>query len=114
VHVSPPHVVSSRAAEIGYIDTLLDLARGSRGTRETVRAERFALRDADAGHASARRSHPDMGAALPDAITRLWENAWTEFIPFLDYDVEIRKVICYTNAIESLNVPLPARGQSQR
>jgi transposase-like protein len=37
------------------------------------------------------------------AITRLWENAWTEFIPFLDYDVEIRKVICSTNAIESLN-----------
>ena len=37
------------------------------------------------------------------AITRLWENAWTEFVPFLDYDVEIRKVICSTNAIESLN-----------
>jgi hypothetical protein len=26
-----------------------------------------------------------------------------EFIPFLDYDIEIRKVICSTNAIESLN-----------
>jgi putative transposase len=37
------------------------------------------------------------------AIIRLWRNAWTEFIPFLDYDVEIRKVICTTNAIESLN-----------
>ena len=37
------------------------------------------------------------------AIIRLWENAWSEFIPFLDYDVEIRKVICSTNAIESLN-----------
>ncbi|SNU02583.1 Transposase (or an inactivated derivative), partial [Ruaniaceae bacterium KH17] len=37
------------------------------------------------------------------AIIRLWENAWEEFIPFLDYDVEIRKVICSTNAIESLN-----------
>ncbi len=37
------------------------------------------------------------------AIVRLWENAWTEFIPFLDYDVEIRRVICSTNAIESLN-----------
>ena len=37
------------------------------------------------------------------AIVRLWENAWAEFIPFLDYDVEIRKVICSTNAIESLN-----------
>lgn len=37
------------------------------------------------------------------AVIRLWDNAWSEFIPFLDYDVEIRKVICSTNAIESLN-----------
>jgi putative transposase len=37
------------------------------------------------------------------AIIRLWENAWTEFVPFLDYDVEIRRVICSTNAIESVN-----------
>ena len=37
------------------------------------------------------------------AVVRLWENAWEEFIPFLDYDVEIRRVICSTNAIESLN-----------
>jgi putative transposase len=37
------------------------------------------------------------------AISKLWENAWSEFIPFLDYDVEIRRVICSTNAIESLN-----------
>ncbi len=37
------------------------------------------------------------------AIIRLWRNAWPEFIPFLDYDVEIRRVICSTNAIESLN-----------
>jgi putative transposase len=37
------------------------------------------------------------------AISRLWTNAWTEFIPFLDHDVEIRRVICSTNAIESLN-----------
>jgi transposase-like protein len=37
------------------------------------------------------------------AIIRLWENAWAEFIPFLEYDIEIRKVICSTNAIESLN-----------
>jgi len=37
------------------------------------------------------------------AVIRLWTNAWEEFIPFLAYDVEIRKVICSTNAIESLN-----------
>lgn len=37
------------------------------------------------------------------AIQHLWENAWEEFIPFLDYDAEIRTVLCSTNAIESLN-----------
>nr|WP_252189800.1 MULTISPECIES: IS256 family transposase [unclassified Rhodococcus (in: high G+C Gram-positive bacteria)] len=37
------------------------------------------------------------------AIVRLWESAWSEFVPFLDYDPEIRRVICSTNAIESLN-----------
>jgi putative transposase len=37
------------------------------------------------------------------AIVKLWQSAWAEFIPFLDYDVEIRRIICSTNAIESLN-----------
>jgi transposase-like protein len=37
------------------------------------------------------------------AIIRLRENAWEQFIPFLDYDIEIRKVLCSTSAIESLN-----------
>jgi transposase-like protein len=42
------------------------------------------------------------GAQYP-AIVTLWRSAWEEFIPFLDYDVEIRRIICSTNAIESLN-----------
>ena len=33
----------------------------------------------------------------------MWRSSWEEFIPFLAYDVEIRKVLCSTNAIESLN-----------
>jgi len=37
------------------------------------------------------------------AVIKLWRSAWEEFIPFLDYDVEIRRIICSTNAIESLN-----------
>lgn len=42
------------------------------------------------------------GARYP-AIVRLWENAWAEFVPFLAFDAEIRKVICSTNAVESVN-----------
>ena len=37
------------------------------------------------------------------AIIRLWTNAWAEFVPFLQFDNEIRTVICTTNAIESIN-----------
>jgi transposase-like protein len=37
------------------------------------------------------------------AIIRLWQNAWPEFVPFLSYSPEIRKVIYSTNAIESLH-----------
>ncbi|GAA2285924.1 IS256 family transposase [Streptomyces atrovirens] len=37
------------------------------------------------------------------AIVRLWEAAWAEFVPFLRFDVEIRKIVCTTNAIESIN-----------
>jgi putative transposase len=37
------------------------------------------------------------------AVVRLWERAWAEFVPFLAFDTEIRRVICSTNAIESVN-----------
>jgi putative transposase len=37
------------------------------------------------------------------AIVRLWTNAWAEFVPFLQFDQDIRTVICTTNAIESIN-----------
>jgi transposase-like protein len=37
------------------------------------------------------------------AIVKLWENAWPEFVPFLAFNPEIRKVVCSTNAIESVN-----------
>ena len=37
------------------------------------------------------------------AMIRAWENAWDEFVPFLDFPPELRKVVYTTNAIESLN-----------
>src|SRR6266571_1703561 len=40
------------------------------------------------------------------AIIRLWENAWAEFVPFLAYSPEIRKVLYSTNAIESVHARL--------
>lgn len=58
--------------------------------------------NADAASAALDELEEKWGDKYP-AMIRLWRNAWNEFIPFLDYDTEIRKVICSTNAIESLN-----------
>jgi putative transposase len=37
------------------------------------------------------------------AMVAMWERSWPEFVPFLDFPVEIRKLIYTTNGIESLN-----------
>jgi transposase-like protein len=37
------------------------------------------------------------------AMIGSWENAWHEFVPFLEFPVELRKIVYTTNAIESLN-----------
>src|SRR3954468_20552137 len=71
--------------------------------------------NADAALAALDELEEKWGTKYP-AMIRLWRNAWNEFIPFLDYDVEIRTVICSTNAIESLNAryrrAVQARGPS--
>jgi transposase-like protein len=36
-------------------------------------------------------------------MIQMWENAWSEFVPFLDYEPEVRRVIYSTNAIESFH-----------
>jgi putative transposase len=51
----------------------------------------------------ARDSMPKKRAGKYPAIRSLWLDAWERFTPLLDYDLEIRRVICSTNAIESLN-----------
>lgn len=58
--------------------------------------------NAEAASAALDELEDRWGERYP-AMIRLWRNAWDEFIPFLDYDVEIRRVLCSTNAIESLN-----------
>jgi putative transposase len=47
----------------------------------------------------------DYGAKYP-AIVDLWRRNWERFIPFLEFDPAIRKIIYTTNAIESLNYQL--------
>jgi transposase-like protein len=37
------------------------------------------------------------------ALVAMWERSWAEFVPFLDFPIEIRRLIYTTNGIESLN-----------
>jgi len=41
--------------------------------------------------------------AIYPAMIGSWESAWEEFVPFLAFPVELRKIVYTTNAIESLN-----------
>jgi putative transposase len=45
------------------------------------------------------------GTQYPGAVD-VWRLAWDEFIPFLDYPPELRKIVYTTNAIESINFQL--------
>jgi len=40
------------------------------------------------------------------AVIDLWRRNWTRFVPFLEFDPAIRRIIYTTNAIESLNYQL--------
>lgn len=61
----------------------------------TTEAAELALKDFDT----------QFGAQYPGAID-VWRNAWPEFVPFLDFPVELRKIVYTTNAIESINFQL--------
>jgi transposase-like protein len=58
--------------------------------------------NAAAAEAAFESFHEKWGTKYP-AISKLWRNAWDNFIPFLDLDIEIRNLLSTTNAIETLN-----------
>jgi putative transposase len=58
--------------------------------------------NADAA-AAAFETFEEKWAGRYPAVSKLWRNAWDNFVPFLDLDIEIRNLLSSTNAIESLN-----------
>ena len=44
----------------------------------------------------------DAWAVTYPAMIRAWENSREEFVPFLEFPEELRRVVCTTNAVESL------------
>jgi putative transposase len=58
-----------------------------------------------AAKAAMEKLRSEWGGKYPGLIAT-WERAWEQFIPFLEFDKAIRKVIYTTNAIESINYQL--------
>jgi putative transposase len=90
------HVIRNAMRFVSYKDRK-KVATSMRAiyTAATVDAAELALKDFDTA----------FGAQYPGAID-VWHNAWPEFVPFLDYPVELRKIVYTTNAIESINFQL--------
>lgn len=64
-------------------------------TAPSVEAAELALKDLDA----------EWGRHYPGVVD-VWRRAWPEFVPFLDYPPELRKIVYTTNTIESINFQL--------
>jgi putative transposase len=64
-------------------------------TSPSVETAELALADMDKTH----------GVQYPGGID-VWRHAWNEFIPFLEFPPELRKVVYTTNLIESINYQL--------
>ncbi|GLP67355.1 hypothetical protein TUSST3_39770 [Streptomyces sp. TUS-ST3] len=80
------------------------LLRGPAGLGEDREGAQARLHRSDRrGRARAFVEFTDAWGGKYPAIVRLWEAAWAEFVSFLRFDVEIRKIVCTTNAIESIN-----------
>ncbi|MCA1672117.1 MAG: IS256 family transposase [Actinobacteria bacterium] len=90
------HVIRNAMRFVSYQDRK-KVAAGMRRiyTAPTLEAAELELKNLDT----------DFGAQYPGVID-VWRRAWNEFIPFLDYPVELRRIVYTTNAIESINFQL--------
>ena len=90
------HVIRNAMRFVSYQDRK-KIASSMRSiyTAPTVEAAELALTALD----------NDWGAQYPGVVD-VWRRAWNEFIPFLDYPPELRRIVYTTNAIESINYQL--------
>jgi putative transposase len=80
----------------------------SYGDRKKVAAGMRAIYTApstEAAEVAFRDFERDYGKQYPGAI-EVWRRAWNDFIPFLDYPPDLRKIVYTTNTIESINYQL--------
>ena len=91
------HVIRNAMRFVSYQDRKkIAASRCGRSTpRPPSRPPRSPCKDLDT----------EWGRQYPGVID-VWRRAWPEFIPFLDYPPELRRIVYTTNAIESINFQL--------
>jgi len=90
------HVLRNAMAFVSYTD------------RKHVAAAMKAIYTApsvEAAEAALGEFRNRFGRQYPGSVA-VWERAWPEFIPFLDYPPELRRIVYTTNLIESINYQL--------
>jgi putative transposase len=78
------------------------------GDRKKLAASMRAIYTAptlDAAELAFAEFEKQWGDKCPGAVD-VWKLAWDEFIPFLDYPAELRRIVYTTNVIESINFQL--------
>ena len=78
------------------------------GERKKVAAEMreiYTAVNVEAAELALKAFDEKYGQQYPGAVDT-WRLAWEEFVPFLDYPVELRKIVYTTNQIESINFQL--------
>lgn len=90
------HVIRNAMRFVSYGDRKkIAAAMRTIYTAPTVEAAEIALKELDR----------EWGRQYPGVID-VWRRAWNEFIPFLDYPAELRRIVYTTNMIESINYQL--------
>ena len=77
--------------------------RRSTGRRSPARCARSTTAPTVAAAEAAFGDFAEQWRDTYPAMIRSWENSWAEFVPFLEFPVELRKIVYTTNAIECLN-----------
>jgi putative transposase len=90
------HVIRNAMKFVSYQDRK-KVAAGMRAiyTAPSLEAAEIELKNFEAA----------FGEQYPGSVD-VWRRAWNEFIPFLDYPAELRRIVYTTNAIESINFQL--------
>ena len=90
------HVIRNAMRFVSYGDRKkIAAAMRTVYTAPSVEAAALALKDLDR----------EWGRQYPGVID-VWRRAWNEFIPFLDFPAELRRIVYTTNVIESINYQL--------